>query len=115
MAFQLDDNAVSGMIAAGNGYYFIKCLNKYNEELTEANKSNIVEKRGDDVRICRSMRLNTRDGNYMAVFFAVFVRSGYSEMTMTDMRTDGIFGAAVVGFCFSSFIIWWIPDCQGRG
>ena len=45
VAFQLDDNAVSGMIAAGNGYYFIKCLNKYNEELTEANKSNIVEKR----------------------------------------------------------------------
>ena len=32
VAFHLDDNAVSGMIAAGNGYYFIKCLNKYNEE-----------------------------------------------------------------------------------
>ena len=67
MAFQLDDNAVSGMIAAGNGYYFIKCLNKYNEELTEANKSNIVEKREkeafDDVYnefvASLSSRLNT--------------------------------------------------------
>ena len=28
-----------------NGYYFIKCLDKYNEELTEANKVTIVEKR----------------------------------------------------------------------
>ena len=45
VAFQLDNDAMSGMIPVEDGYYFIKCLNKYNEELTEANKSNIVEKR----------------------------------------------------------------------
>lgn len=45
VAFQLDNDEISGMITVDNGYYFIKCLNKYNEELTEANKSNIVEKR----------------------------------------------------------------------
>lgn len=45
VAFQLDDNEVSGMISASNGYYFIKCLNKYDVEQTEENKSNIVEKR----------------------------------------------------------------------
>lgn len=45
VAFQMDNNEISGMITVENGYYFIKCLNKYNEELTEANKSNIVEKR----------------------------------------------------------------------
>lgn len=90
VAFQLDDNAVSGMIAAGNGYYFIKCLNKYNEELTEANKSNIVEKREkeafDDVYnefvASLSSRLNTdlwdeieltTDGSIQTnSFFAVF-------------------------------------------
>lgn len=44
-AFRLDDNEISGMITTENGYYFIKCLNKYNEELTEANKANIVRKR----------------------------------------------------------------------
>ena len=89
-ACQLDDNAVSGMIAAGNGYYFIKCLNKYNEELTEANKSNIVEKREkeafDDVYnefvASLSSRLNTdlwdgieltTDGSIQTnSFFAVF-------------------------------------------
>lgn len=45
VAFRLDDNEVSEIIAVENGYYFIKCLNKYNEELTEANKVTIVEKR----------------------------------------------------------------------
>lgn len=45
VAFQLDDDAISEMIPVENGYYFIRCLNKYNVELTEANKSNIVEKR----------------------------------------------------------------------
>lgn len=45
VAFRLDDNEVSEVIAVENGYYFIKCLDKYNEELTEANKVTIVEKR----------------------------------------------------------------------
>lgn len=45
IAFQMDNDQISGMITTENGYYFIKCLNKYNEELTQANKSNIVEKR----------------------------------------------------------------------
>lgn len=45
VAFRLDNDEVSQMIAVENGYYFIKCLNKYNVELTEANKENIVEKR----------------------------------------------------------------------
>lgn len=45
VAFQLDNDEISGMITTENGYYFIKCLNKYNVELTEENKSNIVEKR----------------------------------------------------------------------
>lgn len=44
-AFRLDNNEVSQMITVENGYYFIKCLNKYNIELTEENKANIVEKR----------------------------------------------------------------------
>lgn len=43
--FRLDDNEISGMITTDSGYYFMKCLNKYNEELTDANKANIVQKR----------------------------------------------------------------------
>ncbi len=45
VAFRLDNNEISNKIEADGGYYFIKCLNKYNRELTEANKENIVEKR----------------------------------------------------------------------
>lgn len=44
-AFQMDNDQMSGKIEAENGFYFVKCLNKYNQELTEANKTNIVEKR----------------------------------------------------------------------
>ena len=44
-AFQMDNDQMSGKIEAENGFYFIKCLNKYNQELTEANKANIVDKR----------------------------------------------------------------------
>lgn len=43
--FRLDNNEVSGMLTVENGYYFIRCLDKYNEAMTEANKKNIVEKR----------------------------------------------------------------------
>ncbi len=45
IAFGLDNNEISGRIDVEGGYYFIRCINKYNEELTEANKVNIVEKR----------------------------------------------------------------------
>lgn len=44
-AFELDNGEISPCIAAEDGFYFIKCSNKFNEELTDANKSNIVEAR----------------------------------------------------------------------
>ena len=45
VAFRLDNNEQSGMIKAKDGYYFIKCINKYDEELSEANKDTIIAKR----------------------------------------------------------------------
>ena len=77
-------------IQAGKGFYFIKCLNKYNEELTEANKSNIVEKREkeafDDVYnqfvaglnssinkdMWDELTLDTTDGIQTDSFFEIF-------------------------------------------
>ncbi len=44
-AFELDNGAVSDCIQTDDGFYFIKCINKFNEELTDANKSNIVDAR----------------------------------------------------------------------
>lgn len=90
VAFQLDNDEISGMIEVDNGYYFIKCLNKYNEELTEANKSNIVEKREkeafDDVynefvsslgsnlneELWNSLELDTGEDITTDSFFVVF-------------------------------------------
>jgi len=43
--FQLDDNEVTDIIKVEGGYYFVKCLNKFNQQLTEENKGIIVEKR----------------------------------------------------------------------
>ncbi|MFV0465152.1 MAG: peptidylprolyl isomerase [Lachnospiraceae bacterium] len=43
--FQLDNEAVSGIIFADGGYYIVKCISKYDQERTDANKANIVEQR----------------------------------------------------------------------
>lgn len=43
--FQLEDGQVSGMITAEDGYYFVSCVSKYNAELSESNKANVVAKR----------------------------------------------------------------------
>lgn len=45
VVFHLDDGETSGMIKTDEGYYFIKCLNKFDKELTEENKDNIIAKR----------------------------------------------------------------------
>ena len=45
IAFNLDNDAQSDMIVTDDGYYFVKCLNKFEEQLTEENKSNIRIKR----------------------------------------------------------------------
>lgn len=45
IAFNLENEEVSDMISAEDGYYFIQCISKFDEELTESNKDIIREKR----------------------------------------------------------------------
>lgn len=45
VAFQLDNGEQSDMIATSDGYYFIKCISKYEKELTEQNKIDIIAQR----------------------------------------------------------------------
>lgn len=45
VVYLLEDQEYSGMIEVENGFYFVKCINKYEETLTEQNKQNIIEKR----------------------------------------------------------------------
>ena len=44
-AFSLENDQVSGKIKTENGFYSIKCINHYNQEKTDANKSVILENR----------------------------------------------------------------------
>ncbi len=44
-AFALDNGTATSSIKTDRGYYFIYCVNKFNEELTDANKVKIVQKR----------------------------------------------------------------------
>lgn len=44
-AFALDNGTVSERIKTDKGYYFIYCVNKFKEELTDINKLKIVQKR----------------------------------------------------------------------
>ena len=46
--FSLGKDELSGKIAVEKGWYFIKCINNYNQELTDANKSVILEKRRNE-------------------------------------------------------------------
>ena len=48
VVFRLQNEEVSAMLKTENGYYFIKCLDKFVEDLTEANKENIVVKRREE-------------------------------------------------------------------
>ncbi len=45
VAFALQPEEVSGEIVTDEGTYFIKCINNYNQELTDANKQQILEQR----------------------------------------------------------------------
>ncbi|MDY4893975.1 MAG: peptidyl-prolyl cis-trans isomerase, partial [Agathobacter sp.] len=45
IAFNLDNDTCSEMVEADGKYYFIKCLNKFEEELTQKNKEVIRLKR----------------------------------------------------------------------
>ncbi len=45
VVFNLEDDEVSEMITTDDGYYFFQCVNKYNEELSEANKQAIISER----------------------------------------------------------------------
>lgn len=45
VAFNLDNEEVSESIPTEDGYYFFKCINKFNEQLTEENRVRILRER----------------------------------------------------------------------
>ena len=49
VAFEMENGEISSAIETEHGYYFIKCLNKFQKELTEANKTIILQQREKEV------------------------------------------------------------------
>ncbi|MCR5099029.1 MAG: hypothetical protein K6B14_08795 [Lachnospiraceae bacterium] len=47
--FSLDDEEVSDQITGPDGFYFVMCMDKYDDELSEANKASIVTRRKEEV------------------------------------------------------------------
>lgn len=45
IAFELDNNEISSCVKEADGYYFVRCISKFEEELTEANKEKILVQR----------------------------------------------------------------------
>lgn len=45
VVFNLDNNEISGMIETDDGFYFIKCIDKFVEDMTESNKQTIIVQR----------------------------------------------------------------------
>ena len=43
--FSMEDGDITGCLETEEGYYFIECVNKYDEELTQENKVKIAEQR----------------------------------------------------------------------
>ncbi len=47
--FGLDDGEISDQIEGTDGYYFVMCTDKYDDELSEINKASIVTRRKEEV------------------------------------------------------------------
>ena len=49
VVFNLENGQVTDMITTDDGYYFFRCTNKYNKELSEENKANVISHRKDEL------------------------------------------------------------------
>lgn len=121
----MENDEVSGKITVDGGFYFIKCLNKYNQELTEANKANIVDKREKEAfddeyngfvsslssnineELWENLELETGSGMKTDTFFEVFntycgvcdITSNFFEgKDMTKDMTNGSPMKLILGF-----------------
>lgn len=48
-AFDLDNDEVSPILELEDGFYILKCVNNFDREATEANKTTMLEKRRDEI------------------------------------------------------------------
>lgn len=86
-AFELENEEISGKIETKEGYYFIKCINKYNKELTDKNKKVILEER-------KEKAFHTVYDKYVENSSTVLNMKMWNKMQINltkDMKTDSFF------------------------
>ncbi len=86
--FRLDNDEMSGVIDAGNGtYYIAKCINKYDEELSEKNKANVIASRQEQVILDIITELDEK-------YYSDFNSKLWNRITIDtdeDITTDSFF------------------------
>ncbi len=81
VVFNLENGKTSDMITCDDGYYFFRCINKYNKELSEQNKANVIAERKD--KLIQDMIKEQEEKYY----------SHYSESTLKNLvinKTDEV-------------------------
>ncbi len=86
-AFSMENDEISGRIETEKGYYFIKCINHFNQEKTDINKSVILEKR-------RKEAFDDVYQNYLDTLPSEFYENVWEEVKIEvrpDVATDSFF------------------------
>ena len=82
IVFLLDNNEFTDRMKVENGYYFVKCINKFNQVLTEENKLIIVEKREKDA-------LNSVYSEFMKGLQSYLNEDAWNSLTLDKVATVG--------------------------
>ena len=87
VAFALENDAVSGKITTSDGYYFVQCVNKYNQELSETNKAQIIAARQQQTLedILTSLEENYYSELNQGLWDRITLEDG------ADLKTDSFF------------------------
>ena len=86
-AFELENDEISGPIQTEKGYYFVKCISKYEKDLTEANKVTILGKREKE-------QFNDVYDEFLAMSDKALNEDVWEELEIDsnmDIKTDSFF------------------------
>lgn len=86
--FRLENGEVSSLITADDGYYIVRCIDKYDEALSEENKTKILADRKDKVL---TGIFESADSKYYSRINTTFWESIDISADNTDLKTDSFF------------------------